>query len=198
MDPLSILLSSITLIGASIKVAESIVVIISSIRHRSDELLATSNDVTDFSLVLMEIHDASVREERTLTTLRVGEPGQSLLHAAGIATANPQAQAMLKRARDKLIEIEDLSREAHAAHVSKKVLLLRMKLLATDKLRILRGELRDIKLNISSYFSIKGRQVHLGWPISLSSLKSQRLTWRKFICICLDGHGADFISHSGY
>ena len=73
MDPLSILVSSITLLGASIKVAESIVSIIGSIRHQSDELLATSNDVTDFSFVLMEIQETSIREERALTALRLGE-----------------------------------------------------------------------------------------------------------------------------
>lgn len=157
MDPLSILVSSITLLGAGIKVAESIVSIIGSIHNLPDELLATSNDVTDFSFVLMEIQETSVREERALTALRLGEARQALLQADGIAAANLQARAMLKRARDKLIEIEDLLRKAQAAQMSKKVLLLRMKLLATDKLRVMREELREIKINISAYFSIRGR-----------------------------------------
>ena len=105
----------------------------------------------------MEIQETSVIEERALTALRLGEARQALLQADGIAAANLQAQGMLKRARDKLIEIEDLSRRAQAAQMSKKVLLLRMKLLATDKIGVMRQELREIKINISAYFSIRGR-----------------------------------------
>ena len=157
MDPLSILVSSITLLGACITVADRTLCTIAKFRHLSNELLATSNDVADFKLVLMDIHEVSVEEERILNSLRLERPGQPLLQDVHIATANPQTQRMLERARDKLAEIEEVLRKTNT--MSKKETIRRARLAATDRLKVLREELRDIKVNISAYFSVKGRYV---------------------------------------
>lgn len=65
MDPLSIITSSITLLGASISASEAIVSFISGIRNLPAELLATTTDVAEFRAVLVEL-EASVRLEDLL------------------------------------------------------------------------------------------------------------------------------------
>jgi hypothetical protein len=112
MDPLGAIASTVTLVGATIKVSEGVPTSIGSIRYLLDELLATSNDVTDFRLVLVSIQDTIAQEELLVGGLEQGHSGGQLAIDGNMpAAAAPQASTMVQEAQNKRPEIEEVVRK---------------------------------------------------------------------------------------
>lgn len=160
MDPLSIIASTIAVLGATIKVSEGVAKIINSFNHLPNELIATSNDITDIRLVLAGIEESVVQEEALFRALGLAQiPGQ-LAITNNVPAAVPEAPSLVQRAQEKLIEIEDVIRKYRALQNTKGIGVLgRIRLLDRSKLSMLRNDLSRIKLNIVTHFSVKGRYV---------------------------------------
>lgn len=150
MDPLSIIASSFTLIGASIAAAEVVVNFISGIRNLDSELEATFQDVTEFRCVLVELADTLRLEELFLQSMNTDESGSTRAIASRIPEASDEAQARIMRTREKLVEIEKSVRKITSSAFGGSLQLLERK-----KLNTLRADLRDLKLSLSAQFSIK-------------------------------------------
>jgi hypothetical protein len=150
MDPLSIIASSITLIGASIAAAEVVVDIISAIRNFDSEIEATSQDVADFRGVLVELAENMRLEELFLQAPNLDAQGGIRAIAARVPAASTEAQTRIRRTRDKLVEIETSVRK-----ITSSALRGRLQLLERKRLSILRADLRDLKLSLSAQFSVK-------------------------------------------
>ena len=160
MDPLSILISTITVLDVTIKVSEKVTRLLANGKHLSNELLSVSNDVTDFRLVLTAIEENAVEERRlmALATPALGSRTLSIEDITPAATA--AAPAMIQRARDKLLEIDEHVQRLHHIRDAKGWATRgRIGLLETNRLSKLKEELREMKQNISSYFTVKGRHV---------------------------------------
>jgi hypothetical protein len=106
MDPLSIIASSITLLGASISTSEAIVSFISGIRNLPAELRATTSDVAEFRAVLVELEASTRLEDLLLRSLP--EDGSTNLRAIAerLPAASPEARSHIERSNSKLSEIE--------------------------------------------------------------------------------------------
>ena len=152
MDPLSILASSLTLIGATISATEVVVNFISGIRNLDSELEATLQDVTEFRCVLVELMETVRLEELFLQSMPANTDllGDSQAIAGRIPAASSEAQARITSTKDKLGEIETSVRKITHSPFGGKLQLLERK-----KLNTLRAELRDLKLNLSAHFSVK-------------------------------------------
>jgi hypothetical protein len=158
MDPLSIIASTITVLGACISVSEGVINLISHIKNTPNKLLQTSNDVTDFRLVLSNIEE-SIRQEETLIQLLrpTWGPGQRNI-TNHVPAATPEATTLIERAQSKLVEIEEVvKRYNHLQNVKGLGSLRRVRTLSMGSLGVLRDDLRSMKLNIAMYFSVKGR-----------------------------------------
>jgi hypothetical protein len=158
MDPLSIIGLTVTFLGASIKVSEGVVNLISNVKNSPNDLLQTSNDVTDFRLVLVNIEESIRQEETLLQTLRPVQGLGQLTIENHVPAAAPEAPTLIQRAEHKLVEIEEVVRRYRQAQSAKGVIALsRVWALDRSKLRTLRDDLRSMKLNIATHFSVKGR-----------------------------------------
>jgi hypothetical protein len=158
MDPLSIIASTITVLGACISVSEGVINLISHIKNTPYELLQTSNDVTDFRLVLSNIEE-SIRQEETLIQLQRPTLGLAQHTTTNhVPAATPEATILIERARRKLVEIDEVVKKYNHLQNAKGLgSLRRVRTLNTGSLRVLRDDLRSMKLNIATYFSVKGR-----------------------------------------
>ena len=158
MDPLSILVSTITVLGATIQVSEKVVSLVFHAKNLSNELISVLNDVTDFQSVLTAIEE-NAAEERRLMALIDADPGPRILALEGIApAATTAAPDMIQRAHDKLLEIGEHVQRLHNIRDAKGWATLgRVRLLETTRLSKLREELRGMKQNISFFFAVKGR-----------------------------------------
>jgi hypothetical protein len=158
MDPFSIIASTITVLGACIRVSEGVIKLIGSIKNTPNELLQTSNDVTDFHLVLFNIEESIKQEETLIQLLR---PTRGLSQRAitnHVPAATPGATTLIERAQSKLVEIEEVvKRYNHVQNAKGLGSLRRVRTLNIGPLRVLRDDLRSMKLNIAMYFSVKGR-----------------------------------------
>lgn len=160
MDPLSILISTITVLEVTIKVSEKVVRLVFHGKNLSNELFSVLNDVTDFRSVLTAVEENAVEERRLMALINV-DLGPRILALEGIGpAATTAAPDMIQRAHDKLLEIGEHVQRLHGIRDAKGwATLRRVKLLETTRLDRLREELRGMKQNISSFFAVKGRHV---------------------------------------
>ncbi|MCJ1462698.1 hypothetical protein MMC07_001301 [Pseudocyphellaria aurata] len=109
MDSFTILVSTITTLDVTIKVFKKVVSLVADGKNLSNELIAVSNDVTDFRLVLTAIEEAAVEERRLMASLNLGlDPGARTLAIEDITpAATIAAPNMIQRAHDKLLEISE-------------------------------------------------------------------------------------------
>lgn len=160
MDPLSILISTITVLEVTIKVSEKVVRLVFHGKNLSNELFSVLNDVTDFRSVLTAVEENAVEERRLMALINV-DPGPRILALEAIApAATTAAPDMIQRAHEKLLEIGEHVQRLHSIRDAKGwATFRRVKLLETTRLDRLREELRGMKQNISSFFAVKGRHV---------------------------------------
>jgi hypothetical protein len=158
MDPLSIIASSITLLGASISASEVIVSFISGIRNLPAELLATTTDVAEFRAVLVELEASTRLEDFLLRSLPDDGAGNLRAIAERLPAASLESQRHIERSNSKLAEIEGSVRKISSAEA-----LGKFKFLERKKLQSLRQELRDIKLSLSAHFSVKSGSVEFAF-----------------------------------
>src|SRR5271170_1962959 len=145
MDPLSIIASTITVLGACISVSEGVIKLISHIKNTPSELLQTSNDVTDFRLVLFNIEESIRQEETLIQTLRpTWGLGQRTI-TNHVPAATPEAKTLIERAQSKLVEIEEVvKRYNHVQNAKGLGSLRRVRTLNMGSLSVLRNDLRSI------------------------------------------------------
>ena len=158
MDPFTLIASAITVVGACIHVSEGVIKLISQIKNTPNELLQTSNDVTGFRLVLVNVEE-SIRQEEVLlqTLIPTRGRGQRTITNHGSAAA-PEAATLLQRAQDKVVEIEEVVKKYRKLQNGRRLGVLgRVRIVNMNNLRTLRDDLRGLKLNIATYFSVKGR-----------------------------------------
>jgi hypothetical protein len=158
MDPFSIIASTITILGACISVSEGVINLIGRIKNTPNELLQTSNDVTDFRLVLFNIEESIKQEETLIQLLRPTRGLGQRTITNHVPAATPEATTLIERAQSKLVEIEEVvKRYNHVQNAKGLGSLRRVRTLNIGALRVLRDDLRSMKLNIATYFSVKGR-----------------------------------------
>ena len=195
MDPLGAIASTITVVAATIKVSEGILAVISSIRYLPDELLATSNDVTDFRLVLVYIQDAIVQEESLVNALLQAQPGGQLAIDANLPAAAPQAKSMVQQAQNKLSEMEEVVRKTRAIQNAKGFAAFgRIRLLERTKMRLLREDLNNLKVNINAHFTVKSR---CATPKLLERYNVHKLIRCKHMCFPFRGPCQSYLSRGG-
>ena len=124
---------------------------INNVKNAPNEYLQTSNEVTDFRVIIFDIEE-SIKQEETLLQLaywaRAGK-------VDSLPVARPEANKIVERARDNLVNMEELIKSYTQKKGSKLLSRLRMDHLAS--VRSLRHELRDIKVTLTAYFAVKGR-----------------------------------------
>jgi hypothetical protein len=158
MDPFSIIASTITVLGACITVSEGVINLIGRIKNTPNELLQTSNDVTDFRLVLFNIEESIKQEETLIQLLRPTRGLGQRTITNHVPAATSEATTLIERAQSKLAEIEEVvKRYNHVQNAKGLGSLRRVRTLNIGALRVLRDDLRSMKLNIATYFSVKGR-----------------------------------------
>lgn len=150
MDPLSIVASSITLIGATIATSEAILSFISGIRNLDAELDATSQDVANFRHVLVELEESTRIEELLLRSLPQDVPPTLQEIADRVPATSSEVLARVRQSQNKLADIETSVRR-----ISSVALMRNFRLLERKKLARLRQDLRDIRLNLSAQYSVK-------------------------------------------
>ncbi|KAH0559647.1 hypothetical protein GP486_003838 [Trichoglossum hirsutum] len=147
MDPLSVSASVVTLLGAT----QAVLRLIRSVRGAPDELLLLGNEITDFRGVLSNIRGSAVEEQALVTTTGPFPDGQSQP-----ATTEAEVEAWTQRAQNKLSELEALIKKATKARNTSGVgVKKRIWLKERSRLKVMREELKDIKLNLGLYFCIK-------------------------------------------
>ena len=162
MDPLSILISTITVLDVTIKVSEKVARLLINGKSLSNELISVSNDVTDFRLVLTAVEENAVEERRLMALPGRGLESRTLAIEVTNPAATVAASDMIQRAHDKLLEIAEHVQKLHHIRDAKGWATLgRIRLLEINRLSKLKEELREMKQNISTYFAVKGRHVIL-------------------------------------
>lgn len=157
MDPFTILVSTITVVGATIKVSEKVVKLVTNCKHLSDELISVLNDVTDFRLVLTVIEETPVEERRLVAS---GLDSRTLAIEGITPAATTGAPDMIQRAHDKLLEICEYVQKLQNMRDAKGWATVgRIRLLERSRLKTLKEELQEMKRNISSYFAVRSRHV---------------------------------------
>jgi len=148
MDPLSITVSVIALIGASIKVSETVLSLIREIRNAPDGVLWLGNEISDFRAVLLNIQEGATQEQLLLNSVGPTPDVQS-------QSAPIEAEVWTQRAQSMLLEMETLFKKARnvSGIIAQNCIWIREK----SRLKQLREELRDIKLNLSLYFCVRSR-----------------------------------------
>lgn len=105
MDPFTLIASTITVLEVTVKVSDKVVRLIANGKNLSNELIAVSNDVTDFRLVLAAIEEAAVKERGLMASLNSGLGSRALVIEDITPAATAAAPDMIQRAHDKLLEI---------------------------------------------------------------------------------------------
>lgn len=160
MDPFTIIVSTLTVLELTIKVSEKTVRLLTNGKNLSNELIAVSNDVTDFRLVLVAVEKAAVEERRLMATLNSGLDSPTLAVEGITPAATTAAPDMIQRAHDKLLEICEYVRKLQNIRDAKGLAMVgRIRLLERSRLKTLREELQGMKGNISSYFAVRSRHV---------------------------------------
>ncbi|KAH7149008.1 hypothetical protein B0J13DRAFT_662788 [Dactylonectria estremocensis] len=150
-DPLSIVASALTVAGAAITVADTILSFIGDLRNAPAEIVYLQNDVTDTRLILSNIKD-NANEDRSLDA-RLALPG------AGDVYGNPEhiskGETLIRGVERVLHDIDSVlrtvtrSRSPGRAKINQRAWVLNR-----SKLRSLLGQLRDLKTNAAVHFSV--------------------------------------------
>lgn len=152
MDPLSVVASVITIVGATITAADKVLSLINHMNSASEEVIWLNNEVSDFKVILHNIEETTVEE-------------QNLLNANGTASPNSQNLAvaaetleLAQRAQVKLLELETLIAKSIQSRGSSGISMRnRNWLQGKYRMRMLREELKDIKVSLGLYFSTRSR-----------------------------------------
>jgi hypothetical protein len=152
MDPLSILVSAITLTGATIEVSKAILRLVGAVQRAPDDLASLSNDISDFTVILSNIRDSAIQEQLLY------DSGQPVSEAGFSAAATTEAVTLTQRAQNKLREVETFVKRVTRRRDGNVVSLqYRVWLRERGRLQTLREELKSSKLNLALYFSTKSR-----------------------------------------
>ena len=153
-DPFSIVASTVTVTGAVITVADTILSFISQLRNAPDEITFLQNDVTDTRLILSNIKD-NAGEDRSLDArLALPDPGGVYGNPENIS----KAQYLIKRIERVLLEIDSTLREVTKSRtLGRATVHQRAWILHRSKLRSLRQELRELKTSVAVHFSASSR-----------------------------------------
>lgn len=150
MDPLSIIASSITVISASIASTEVVVNFIHGIRNFDADLNTTAQEISDFRLILVELRETINLEQELIQSEAFEIPNAHLAITDRIPATSSEAQERIRRARDKILEIEECVQRITASKV-----IAKLRLLERKRLVVLRQDLREMKLSISAFFSVR-------------------------------------------
>ena len=153
-DPISIVASAITVTGAAITVADTILSFISQLRNAPDEIMFLQNDVTDTRLILSNIKN-NAGEDQSLN-VRLALPD------AGGVYGNPEniskAEYLIKRMERVLLETDSTLRDATKSRtLGRSTVHKRAWILHRSKLRSLRQELQELKTSVALHFSATSR-----------------------------------------
>jgi len=152
-DPLSIAASLIAVVGAAIAVSDSILSLIHQVTNAPNEVMNVHNDITDVRLVLCNVEANTAKGRSLEQTLAMAEDGP---------LGNPQdiakVELLLRRTELTLTEIDYILRTVIKAKSPNELTLhQRAWLLNRSKLRVLRDELRGLKISLAVHFSASSR-----------------------------------------
>ena len=160
MDPLSITVSVLTILGSSGSVGKAVKKLM-GLRSLPDALLALNNEISDFHLVVSKT-DALLRSHQSTpdTSSRITDFATEL-------------SPLLARGKVKLLELEclieyNLTRPGqHGVSVLNKVAWLREQ----DKVRTIQDEIRSIRTSLATLIGIFASSTALRTEIQLSELR---------------------------
>lgn len=153
-DPLSIIASAITVVGASITVADTIISLISKLRNAPEEVKFLQNDVTDTRPLLSNIKQ-NVGQDRALDArLAIPDTGNLLGSPENIA----KAEFLVQRIEQVLMEI-DLALRSVTKPRTLNVVCINHGSWAMNRNRIksLRVDLQELKNSLAIHFSASSR-----------------------------------------
>ncbi|KAJ3547380.1 hypothetical protein NM208_g1539 [Fusarium decemcellulare] len=156
-EALGITGSVIAVVGAAIKTTEAILGLISQYQDAPADIVFLQNDVADTQLILANINDniSSIRHvEHRL--------GQSNLNTVFGSLENHQkASYLLKRLELSLLDIEDfLGMMSKSKPVATGIIDRTTWILHRGKIKTLQQKLREVKDNVSLYFSATARYLY--------------------------------------
>jgi len=153
-DPLSIIASTITVVGAAITVSDTVLSSISQLRNAPDEIIFLQNDVADTRLILSNIKD-NAGEDRSLDA-RLALPDHAGVY--GSPENISKAEYLIKRVERVLREIDTvLQNVTKTRTLGGTTVHRRAWILYRSKLGSLRQELRDLKASVAVHFSASSR-----------------------------------------
>ena len=153
-DPFSVAVSAITVIGAAITVADTLVTFIGELRNAPDEVMFLQNDVTDTRLILSNVKE-NAGEDRSLN-VRLALPEGGCIYGSPEVIA--KAEYLIKRMEKVLLDIESTLRDiTKPRSLGGTVVIQRAWFLHRSRLRSLRQELRELKTSVAVHFSASSR-----------------------------------------
>lgn len=152
-DPLSIAVSVIAVAGAAIAVSDTTLCFICQVTKAPNEVMYVHNDVTDVRLVLSNAKANAAKDQSLDQALAAPEDG-ILGNLQDIA----KVELLLKRTELALTEIEFLLRAVTGAKSPREFTLHQRAWFRNwSKLRLLRDELRGLKISLAVHFSASSR-----------------------------------------
>ncbi|KAF5006582.1 hypothetical protein FDECE_7057 [Fusarium decemcellulare] len=156
-EALGIAGSVIAVVGAAIKTTEAILGLISQYRDAPAEIIFIQNDVADTQLILVNINDdiSSIRHVEH----RLGQLDSNARF--GNLENHWKASYLLKRLELSLLDIEDFLRMMFKSKPLARVIIDRATwILHRGKIKTLQQNLREVKDNVSLYFSASARYLY--------------------------------------
>ena len=153
-DPIAIVASAITVTGAAITVADTILSFIRGWQNAPDEIMFLQNDVTDTRLVLSNVKD-NAGEDRSLDA-------QLALPDTGDVYGNPEyiskAEYLIKRIERVLLAIDSALQDVTKSRsLGRTTVHQKAWILHRSKFRLLRQELLELKTSVAVHFSANSR-----------------------------------------
>jgi hypothetical protein len=143
--------SGITVLGATITVADAILSFISQLRNAPEEIAFLHTEVNDTRLILSNINENASRDQSFQT--QVALPDNAGIY--GDPENISKAEFLVKRINRVLKQAENALKEVTKSKYNYRVTIHQKAwLMNRSKIRSLRGELRELKTSLAVHFAV--------------------------------------------
>ena len=153
-EPVSVIASAVTVTGAAITVADSILSFISQMRYAPEEIAFLQNDVIDIRLVLSNIKANTAEDQSLDRRLALPDSAGAYGHPENIS----KLDYSLKRIERVLLETDSALRQVTKSRGLGRTTVHRGQwIIHRTKLGLLRQELQELKTSMAVYLSANSR-----------------------------------------
>jgi poly-D-alanine transfer protein DltD len=150
MDPLTLAVTTLTLIGFCITSADKVLKLIDSIRNVSIEALSLYDEISDFKVFLLEVKENATQERL------IQIPGSE--SSATGAESHMESELLAQRGQAKLKEVEMLLQKMTKSASNNKIEVHQyVWIKKRHEIKRLRDNIKDIKTGMVLHFSSKSR-----------------------------------------